>query len=250
MKRTMWLAALGVFLIGGVSQAQAQIINWEDRGFGNVNFGFQTQSHSFDSTKTFALYDETATLKFGHANDSGALLDISGGLRVWRNVGVGIGYSRFQNTDDITVAATLPHPIFFDRPRSVSVDAKEFEHSESAVHVFGLWMLPLSAKMDLAVFAGPTFYSVKQDLVTSATVATEAAPFTSPAVTPHKETADNSTVGVNLGVDWSYMVTRQVGGGIVLRYSGATVDLSAGGQNVSLDVGGFQIGAGLRVRFK
>ena len=250
MTRTMWLAALGVFVIGGVSQAQAQAINWEDRGFANVNFGDQTQSHTFDSTKTFSLYDETATLKAGHKNGSGAIPDISGGVRVWRNVGLGIGYSRLQTTDDVTISASLPHPIFFDQPRSVSADAKGLKHTESAVHLFGLWMLPLSDKMDLALFGGPSFYNVKQDLVTSVTIATETAPFTSPVVTPKNETVKDTAVGVNVGVDWSYMVTRNVGGGIFIRYTGASAKLPVGASTVSVDVGGFQIGGGLRVRFR
>jgi hypothetical protein len=250
MKRTMWLAALGVFVIGGVPQARAQAINWEDRGFANLNFGYQTQSHTFDSTKTFSLYSETATVKAGHTNGSGAFLDLSGGMRVWRNAGVGIGYSRFQNTDDVTVAATLPHPAVFDQPRSVSIEAKGLEHTESAVHIFGLWMLPLSDKMDLAVFLGPTFYSVKQDVVTNVAIAAETPPFTSPVVTATKDTAKDSAVGVDLGVDWSYMVTPQVGGGIFLRYSGASSKPTVGDTSVSVDVGGFQIGVGLRVRLK
>jgi hypothetical protein len=46
------------------------------------------------------------------------------------------------------------------------------------------------------------------------------------------------------------MVTPLLGGGVFLRYSGGSVDLDAEGVKVSLDVGGFQVGAGLRVRFQ
>ena len=251
MQKTTWLVTLGMLLVLGVPRAEAQIINWDDRAFFNVNFGYQTQSHDFDSTKTFSLYGETATLSAGHEIGSGALLDLSGGARVWRNAGIGIGYSRFQNTDDIIVQASLPHPVFFDRPRSVSVPATGLEHSESAIHVFGLWMIPVSDNMDVAIFLGPTFFSVKQDLVTDVQIPQpETPPFTGAVTGVIKNTADDNAVGLNIGIDWSYMVTPQFGGGIFLRYSGASVDLSAAGQEVSMDVGGFQIGLGLRVRFQ
>jgi opacity protein-like surface antigen len=251
VQKTTWLVTLGMLIVLGVPRAEAQVINWDDRAFFNVSLGYQTQSHDFDSTKTFPLYGETAILKAGHEIGSGALLDLSGGARVWRNVGIGIGYSRFQNTDDILVEASLPHPVFVDRPRQVSVPATGLEHTESAIHLFGLWMLPVSDKMDVAIFLGPTFFSVKQDLVTDLQIPQpESPPYAGMVTGVIKNTADDNAVGLNLGIDVSYMVTSQFGGGIFLRYSGTSTDLSAAGQEVSMDVGGFQFGLGLRVRFQ
>ena len=249
MQKT-WLVALGMLLVYGVPRADAQVINWNDRGFVNVNGGYQTQSHDFDATTKFSLYGETATLKAGHEVGSGALLDVSGGVRVWRNVGIGVGYSRFQNSDDVTVTATLPHPIFFDRPRSATAAASDLEHTESAVHIFGLWMLPVSQKMDVAFFLGPTIFSVKQDLVTSVQIAQpESAPFTGTITGVGKTEVKETGVGVNVGVDWMYMVTPKLGGGVFLRYAGGSVKLETQGLSVDMKVGGFQLGAGLRVRF-
>ena len=82
MQKTTWLVALGMLLVLGVPRADAQIINWTDRGFVNVNGGYQTQSHDFDTTTTFSLYRETATFKAGHEVGSSALLDVRGGARV------------------------------------------------------------------------------------------------------------------------------------------------------------------------
>jgi len=248
---------LGMLLVLGVSRTDAQIINWTDRGFVNVNGGYQTQSRDFETTQTFRLYNETATVKAGYEIGAGALFDISGGVRVgpnggiWRNVGVGIGYSRFKNTDDLTVEATLPHPVFFDRPRTVTTTANDLEHTESAVHIFGLWMLPLSDKMDVAVFLGPTIFSIKQDLVTGVQIAQpEQSPFTGAITGIVQAKAKKTGVGVNVGADWSYMVTPQFGGGVFLRYAGGSVKLEAEDLSVDLNVGGFQFGAGLRVRFQ
>jgi len=261
MQKTMGLAAMWMLMVGGVPEARAQVVNWQDRGFVNVNVGGQTQSHDFDARTPFPLYGETGIVEATHEIGGGAFFDISGGVRLasvltafggplWRNVGIGIGYSRFQNTDDVTVRATLPHPQFFDRPRSASTEATGLEHSESAVHVFGLWMFPLSDKIDLAVFLGPSFYSVKQDIVTDVQIPRpEVAPFPPILTGVTRTPADENAVGVNFGVDWSYLVTPQVGGGVFLRYSRASVDLPAAGADVSTDVGGFQIGVGLRARF-
>jgi hypothetical protein len=251
MHKTTWLAALSMILVLGVSRVDAQIINWTDRAFANVNGGYQTGSHDFETTKTFALYGETATVKTGHEIGNGGLLDISGGVRIWSNVGAGIGYSRFQDSNDITIQASLPHPLFFDQPRSVSVPAPGLEHSESVVHLFGLWVLPVGAKVDVAFFGGPSIFSVKQDLVTDIQVLRpETAPFPGTVTGIARDTAKKTTAGVNLGADFSYMVTPQLGGGVFVRYSSASAELSAGGLTVKTDVGGFQIGGGLRVRIR
>ena len=268
MQKTTWLATLGMIFVLGVSRTEAQIINWTDRGFVNVNYGGQKQSLDFDTTKTFLLYRETATLKARYGIDSGGLFDISGGARVWRNVGVGIGFSRFQDPDDITVEATVPHPVFFDRPRRLAAATTDVQHSQSAVHIFGLWMYPVSDKIDVAFFGGPTIFNVRQDLVTDVQLAPEQPPFTATITSVGQTEAKKSGVGVNVGVDVTYMLTQRLGAGwaaldwiglgsgaslgagAFLRYSGGSVDLDAEGVKVSLDVGGFQVGAGLRVRFQ
>ena len=54
-------------------------------------------------------------------------------------------------------------------------------------------------------------------------------------------------MGVHFGVDLTYMVTPRFGVGGIARYSWGSADLA--GAEDSVTVGGFQIGAGLRVRF-
>jgi hypothetical protein len=63
------------------------------------------------------------------------------------------------------------------------------------------------------------------------------------------QSVKDTGVGFNIGVDGTYLFTDRIGGGIVLRYTGGSVDLDSDAGTVSLDVGGFQIGFGLRVRF-
>jgi len=49
------------------------------------------------------------------------------------------------------------------------------------------------------------------------------------------------------GLDVTYLVTPRYGAGVLLRYTRGSIDIE--GATDSLAVGGFQIGAGLRVRF-
>ena len=63
---------------------------------------------------------------------------------------------------------------------------------------------------------------------------------------PVKTTEEDTGVGVNIGIDGTYLFTRNFGAGVFMRYAGAKVDRTTVD---GLSVGGFQVGGGVRVRF-
>ena len=163
---------------------------------------------------------------------------------------VGLTISRVGGGGDARVSASLPHPVRFDAPRSAQLTSTS-DHSERAVHLQALWTIPVRDWFDVTVSAGPSFYSVRQELVTEFFFAEGAEPFHSVTATGTTQlTRAESAVGLNLGVDGVYMLTPRIGSGLTLRYSGASVDLpGASGQTVSVDAGGFQAALGIRFRF-
>lgn len=221
--------------------AQAQM-TWTDKGFVNVSGGFQGGSHTLSSTSTFDLYEELGTVSASQTVKGGGFFDLSGGYKVWRNLALGLGYSRTSSSADADVAATVPDPVVHDRLRPVLTRAPNLKHTESAVHLMGVWMVPVTDKIDVALSAGPTIFSVKQDVPGSLTVS-EPGPTVAVAVTSPKKTS----AGLNLGVDVTYMINPRFGVGGLARYTVGSVTLE--GTSESLTVGGFQIGGGLRVRF-
>ena len=64
---------------------------WTDRAFANVNFGLQEQSRTRNGS-TLSLYGEDGSLTTSQPIDGGALFDLGGW--VWKNLAVGLGYSR------------------------------------------------------------------------------------------------------------------------------------------------------------
>jgi hypothetical protein len=223
--------------------ASAQM-TWTDRAFLNVNFGVQEVSHTLDSSSTFDLYGETGSLDTTQPIDGGALFDIGGGYKVWKNLAVGLGYSRVQSDADAALAANVPDPNFFDRHRGLTGVAPNAEHAEHAIHLQATWVMPVTDKMDVGFSFGPTIFMVSQDVPTAITV-TEPAPTLS-STTIVRE--DKTTVGINLGVDLNYFFRPRIGAGILARYAYGSVDLDSADD--SLGLGGFQIGFGLRWRFK
>jgi len=221
-----------------------------DRIFIAVDGTYQAGTKDFSDSESFASNAETATYSGTYNVKPGPAFNISGSGRVTRVFAVGIGVSRYTRETPIAVTASIPHPFFFNRPRSLS-DTVNGNREELAVHVQARALLPLnSRRMQAAVYAGPSFFSVKQDVITRVGFA-EAYPYDSITSAPGQmSNVSKSKVGFNAGADVAYFFTRQVGVGGTAQYAGTTIqEPSAGGDDVDMKVGGFQVGGGLRLRF-
>ena len=240
--KMMKAALLCVVMCAAFAPRASAQMTWTDKGFVNLTGGVQVGSHTLDTSRTFDLYDEQGTVDSSQKIKSGGLFDVSAGYKVWHNLAIGVGYTWTSSKADATIHATVPDPVFFDRPRSVDDTAAGLKHTENVINLSAVWMVPVTDKIDVGVSAGPSIFNVKQDIPGSLT-ATEPGPSIDVAV----DSAKKTTVGINLGVDVAYMITKQFGVGGLARYTWGSVDLA--GASDKLTVGGFQIGGGLRVRF-
>jgi hypothetical protein len=210
-------------------------------GFLNINFGAQAASRSIDVNQGFPLYAETATLKMSQSIGSGALFDVSAGYRVWENVSAAIGFSNFSKSSDSVGSVQVPHPLRFNQPALVDLSQPDLSHSERAVHFQASWLFPVTNEFDVTLALGPSIFNVKQELVNSVTIA----PGTQNA-TPNVGSESKTALGINLQVDGNYLTRRNLGAGVFIRYASRKLDLPS---VPDVRVGGFQLGAGARVRF-
>jgi hypothetical protein len=234
---------LALCLCGAPSMVSAQTMQWTDKGYITVNGGFQAGSHDLDASATFPLYEETATVSSTQKVTSGGFFDIGGAYRVWgKNLLAGLSYTHTTSEADVSITASIPDPAVHDKLRNVTGTQPDAKHTENTVHLAAIWMMPVAEKLDIGVFGGPSIFSVKQQTITSLSV-TEPGPSVNAPLTEVSKT----TVGINLGVDVQYLITKMIGVGGLARYSWGSADIE--GADDKLTVGGFQIGGGLRVRF-
>lgn len=248
--KNLSVAMFALVTIALAASASAQTMQWTDKGYITVNGGAQTGSHNLDTTSTFTLYDEQATVTSTQKVKSGGFFDIGAAYRVWgRNVLAGVSYSHSSSKSDVSLTAKLPDPRFFDQPRTVSLQRTGAKHSENAVHLSAIWMMPVANKLDVGISAGPSIFSVKQQSIFALTAAdiTESGNFASPNVNAPLGEAKKTTVGFNAGVDVQYMIAKKWGVGGLARYTRGSA--SIGGASKKLTLGGFQIGGGARLRF-
>jgi hypothetical protein len=253
MKQVFRVAVFVVVASAFASQASAQALPWEGRGFLNLNFGIQViADDAADTSASFQLYDETGTVTSTQAIDKQApFLDFGGGFRVAGNFGLGFAYSRLNVTGTAEVVAKVPSPIYYDQPRTATASLNALDHTENAYHFQALWMLPITDKVDVMISGGPTWFSLTQGVVTSPQITEVGPPYTTVNMTVSQSTLTASKMGFNVGADLTFRFANNFGVGGMLRYSSATVTLESAGSDATSDVkvGGFQVGGGIRIRF-
>jgi len=252
MKQVFRLTVCVIGLTLLASQAFAQALPWEGRGYINLNYGMQVKSASLvTTTETFPLYDEQGKLSSSQEIDSQApFLDVGAGFRLFGNFGLGFAYSRLSTEGSAVVTATVPSPIVYDQPRTANSTATGLKHVEQGYHFQAVWMLPITDKFDVVFSGGPTLFQLEQDLVTSPQISEVGPPYSAVNLTMSTVTMSDSQIGFNVGADLTYRFANNVGVGAMVRYAAATVGLAPeGGSALDVKVGGFQIGGGIRLRF-
>ena len=252
--RNVLTAAIAIALVAIAAPASAQVgAAWIERGYFNLNVGFETTSGTLNDSTTFRLYDETGTRTVEQNVDSGSLFDFSVGGRVWENVSVGIGYHRGGNSSEASGTASVPHPLVFNSNRLVAVAADGLDRTEQAFHIQVGYMIVLNEDLSVHATAGPSFFRLKQEVLADVAYTEIGAPFTTVNSSPVVAERSDSVIGLNAGVDVAYRFYESdaynVGAGVFLRYAGGSARITVIENEVDTDVGGLQFGFGARVRF-
>jgi hypothetical protein len=246
MRHILTAALLSLVLAAPVRAQQ----EWPERFWFTVNGGTQAPAtRSFSDTFDIQQFVETGHVTTHYPSKGGVLLDGSFGLRVGKRFGVGVGVTRASNTGSAGVSADIPHPFFDNQLRHIE-GRTNVAHHELAAHVRFSYLVPVSRRLRISVSAGPSFFSVDQTLVTDVQYS-QTFPFDSATFTGATSTRATATaVGFNAGGDVIWMLARRIGTGVALQYARATLQEKAGGsRTISVNGGGAQVGAGLRVFF-
>lgn len=233
------------FLILQASWSAAQ-----DRVRVDISAGEQTTTTLFSQAGTFEEFLENASFNVANEVKTDAFYDVGVTIRLWRGLSTGLAVSYFTKGDSAAVEASIPHPFFFDRPRSINGPGAGLKRTETGVHIVVGWTVPATDRFELTFAGGPSVFQVQQDLVQrvsySHSYPYDAAQFTGVAAQRIKDHA----VGGNASANVTWKLSRHVGIGAALRYSHATLDASiVSSESTSFDVGGLHAGGGLRFMF-
>ncbi len=234
---------VATLLCGGRADAQ-----WN--GFVNINGSVQTDDRTVTHSLTETLYGETATYEAMMTSPGGTVLDAWAGVRLWGDVGVALGATVLNARGTTAIAGSVPSPLFRNRHRAESIERPGLNHQQVGVHLPLVYMLPVSERVHVAVSAGPSWFRLRHDALAGVTIGNETPPYTMVELTDFATTVEEGNgFGYNAALDVTYLLTRYFGVGLFLRYTGGSVEMPFPGGDQSVEVGGVQAGAGLRLRF-
>jgi hypothetical protein len=219
-----------------------------ERAFISIGGLYQAGSNDFNDSATIRENAENGQFETDYSIGTGPAFDISGGALIRRNFAVGVGVTRFSTSTTTALNASVPHPFFFNQPRTVTGEFSG-DRTELAVHVQLRAIFPVNNRVQVSVFGGPSFFQVDQSIVSdfdySESYPYDTASFSRAVADEQSE----SKVGVNVGGDVSYFFSRQVGVGVTAQYAGTTLEMTVPSGTADVKAGGGQIGGGLRLRF-
>ena len=246
----MRLLALVLAFGLAAGNAAAQADEWTGIGFLNVNGGYQIGNRDFEVQLLTDLYDEAAEYTSEHTSTGNGIVDITAGFRLWRGLALALNFTSFNTTGSAQVTGAVPHPLFFNRPRSVMFELTDLSRRELGYHVQAYYLIPLTERFSVALFGGPSLIRLQQDVVSEVGIAEMGPPFSDVDVTAISTAIEKGTgFGGSVGADLSYRFTPVVGAGFFLKYVGGSVDLVETEDGGSVGVGGMQLGGGLRIFF-
>ncbi len=242
-KTTTTIAIITCLTLASAATARAQTPAATDEleYFVSVSGGAQFNDRAFSGVSTFTLFGEDGTVTANQTVGSGFVFDVSGGYRVWRRMSVAIGISTFHGSGEAASIATVPTGLQFGKPTTKTFSASDYgklSQTDIAVNFQAVWIQPITSRVDLSLFGGPSLIHVSQDVAS----ATETTNPTAAIKSESKMTGKAGTAGVDL----SYRVNDQYSVGAFVRYAGGQVDLPS---VPNLTVGGVQVGGGVRYRF-
>jgi len=248
MKRWILTIALTAVVLPWPAPASAQ--SWDvDRLRVQLNGAFDVTALSWGQSSGFTEYLETGSLRTDYEADGAVGLDVGLQVRLFGPLGLMASYSAVERDASGSFAFEVPHPLYFDQPRSASGDLSSLAYSEKVVHL-GVGYAGGSSNLDVALFGGVSLFTVETELLEDVDYS-QSYPFDSIAVTgTPRSTQKQSPTGFHVGGRIDYRFSRVVGFGVQARFSRATVELAApDGSTTDLDAGGFQVAAGLRLYF-
>ncbi len=219
-------------------------------GYVDVNLGLQATSSAFDITTHPLTFVEPSTVDTNYSVKGARAFDFGGGVRVAPHLAVGGSFSRFEKAGSVTVDARVPHPFFFNQPRTVTGTASDLARRETGLHGKIAFVGSMGGGWEISVSGGPSFFTVDQDFVEDITIDQtypyDTATFASAVSTRHS----TSGLGFNVGADVTKLFTPHMGVGAAIMISRAKLHFDTFSDPTrTFDVGGARIGGGLRFRF-
>ncbi len=197
----------------------------------------------------------------------GTVLELGAGTRFWGGIGAAFALGIANGKSSGRVEIELPHPSLFNRPASDDTGVFDLKRTEVAMHFGVLTMFQVSDSSSVSLTFGPSYFDLQQ-MVGSYVDITErfsGSTYIIDIADTYTSTLSGTAWGFHSNFDFAWYGSRNIGFGFHSRYSTGkakldteffdpiALSIGSGRQDTirgdTVHVGGFQFGAGVRLRF-
>lgn len=209
---------------------------------------YNLSSLKYSDSRTFTEFTEPGALDTAYEAKAGPGFEAGLQYNFIKRLGLAASFTSVARDASGSYAASLPHPLYLDRPRKVSGEVSGLDYRETAVHA-DVVVSGRSGSLRFGAFAGPSFFNVKADVLERIQY-DQTYPYDTVQVTgtPLLKAEDRPT-GWNAGASLDYGLGSHFGLGIQGRWSAAKAELAAGQTRVKVDAGGLDLAFGVRIYF-
>lgn len=227
LQRAVIMAVVALAVAAGAVAQENGNNGWGGRGFATFNVGAQTGSPAFDYNHVTTLFDQTATAGLNTPGKTDLTFDIGGGVRLVQNLGVGVTFSRYSSQRTATLTTTIPSPLNAYFPSAASTVSKDLpmQREENAIHIQGIYRVPLGARVQVGAFGGPSYFRCVDNQVSKFSLDATFSQIGEWAVSYYdvQQSIDRgSTWGYHGGGSVTFLASRHIGVGLTVRYSNGT----------------------------
>ncbi len=208
----------------------------------------QASPLDFTGTDSVTTLIETETRTVDYTPSRVPGFEISVGRELWRNLIIAGSVVQISGRGTAGISAQIPHPLFYNTPRSVSGEA-DARRVETALHIEFAKVVHRSRAYTLTIGGGPSVFFLKQDLLNQLDY-DETYPFDSVAYTGASMTRHSATAyGAHLQGDYVKSFSKKLSWQVSGRYSYGEAKLEVNGATVKAKTGQGQVSGGLRIGF-
>ena len=109
--------------------------------------GIQQAASDVTDHFSFAKNVEIETVDVSYPKKPWTLVDVGVGFRLWKSIGVGVAVSHTSGNGRAEVSATVPHPFFFNQPRTITGTENGIVHGETGVHAQIQYLVPATGRV-------------------------------------------------------------------------------------------------------
>jgi hypothetical protein len=226
---------------------------WVDVNLGAAQSAIGKESYGFGLIR----YSEPAAMASAYDKPTaGAEFDFGAGYMFTPLVGVGVSFTGDAYKGKAGLAATIPHPYYFNASATdATVTKDELTRTEGGVNI-QIAVAPVrTERATVRLFGGPTYFRLKRQMVDTIYYEQQYGMFTRFNTISidgwDGQEVEGNGWGFHGGADLGFFFSNHVGVGTTVRISHGSVSVAEplSGDQVSMTTGGVHFGGGLRLRF-